>query len=221
MLFVHQTEIVDYGTVARNYIEKMVFGELAVDIQRKGNQVEVIAHGKNKSRCGPVPDCNLIGLTRRAGFTLAHPAFSRRILQSQDGCSAIAQPFYLSCARPGFSHFSASIFTRMIGSGVECGLNAFFALGQRPIKKQISTCVIYRKHLPCLAWSGFRAVTTKYWRTGLSEYHRLLKPAFVKAIFNIRIRFNIIHVCNAPSPAATASLAIGKTISENVLSFLN
>jgi L-2-hydroxyglutarate oxidase len=39
--------------------------------------------------------------------------------------------------------------------------------------------------------------------------------------FNIRIRFNIIHVCNAPSPAATASLAIGKTISENVLSLLN
>jgi L-2-hydroxyglutarate oxidase len=32
---------------------------------------------------------------------------------------------------------------------------------------------------------------------------------------------NIIHVCNAPSPAATASLAIGQTISDNVLVLLN
>lgn len=39
--------------------------------------------------------------------------------------------------------------------------------------------------------------------------------------FDIRKDENIIHVCNAPSPAATASLAIGKTISENVLTLLN
>lgn len=39
--------------------------------------------------------------------------------------------------------------------------------------------------------------------------------------FDIRINGNIIHVCNAPSPAATASLAIGKTISDSVLTLLN
>jgi L-2-hydroxyglutarate oxidase len=39
--------------------------------------------------------------------------------------------------------------------------------------------------------------------------------------FDIRINGNIINVCNAPSPAATASLAIGKTISDSALSFLN
>lgn len=39
--------------------------------------------------------------------------------------------------------------------------------------------------------------------------------------FDFRVNGNIIHVCNAPSPAATASLAIGKTISDNVLSLLN
>jgi L-2-hydroxyglutarate oxidase len=35
--------------------------------------------------------------------------------------------------------------------------------------------------------------------------------------FDIRNDGNIIHVCNAPSPAATASLAIGQTISDKVL----
>lgn len=38
--------------------------------------------------------------------------------------------------------------------------------------------------------------------------------------FDFRVNGNIIHVCNAPSPAATASLAIGKTVSNNVLSLL-
>ena len=35
--------------------------------------------------------------------------------------------------------------------------------------------------------------------------------------FEILKRNNIIHVCNAPSPAATASLAIGKRIAESIL----
>jgi (S)-2-hydroxyglutarate dehydrogenase len=39
--------------------------------------------------------------------------------------------------------------------------------------------------------------------------------------FDIRKNGNIIHVCNAPSPAATASLAIGKTISDSMLDLLN
>lgn len=39
--------------------------------------------------------------------------------------------------------------------------------------------------------------------------------------FDIRKDGNIIHVCNAPSPAATASLAIGQSISDSVLPHLN
>ncbi|OGT12471.1 MAG: hydroxyglutarate oxidase [Gallionellales bacterium RIFCSPHIGHO2_02_FULL_57_16] len=39
--------------------------------------------------------------------------------------------------------------------------------------------------------------------------------------FDIRIHGNIIHVCNAPSPAATASLAIGQTLAEKVLTVLH
>jgi L-2-hydroxyglutarate oxidase len=39
--------------------------------------------------------------------------------------------------------------------------------------------------------------------------------------FHIRKDGNIIHVCNAPSPAATASLAIGKSISSDVLDLLH
>ncbi len=35
--------------------------------------------------------------------------------------------------------------------------------------------------------------------------------------FDFRVNKNVIHVCNAPSPAATASLAIGKAIADKVI----
>jgi len=38
--------------------------------------------------------------------------------------------------------------------------------------------------------------------------------------FDFRIDGNVIHVCNAPSPAATASLSIGQTIAEKVMPLL-
>jgi L-2-hydroxyglutarate oxidase len=38
--------------------------------------------------------------------------------------------------------------------------------------------------------------------------------------FDFRVNQNIIHVCNAPSPAATASLSIGRIISGKVLAIL-
>ena len=39
--------------------------------------------------------------------------------------------------------------------------------------------------------------------------------------FDFRVHGNIIHVCNAPSPAATASLAIGRVIAVNVLAVIS
>ena len=38
--------------------------------------------------------------------------------------------------------------------------------------------------------------------------------------FDFRIDGNLIHVCNAPSPAATASLAIGQAVANRVLPLL-
>jgi len=38
--------------------------------------------------------------------------------------------------------------------------------------------------------------------------------------FDIRIHKNVVHVCNAPSPAATSSMAIGETIAHKVIKLL-
>lgn len=39
--------------------------------------------------------------------------------------------------------------------------------------------------------------------------------------FDFRVDGNIVHVCNAPSPAATSSLAIGQTIADKILPLLD
>ena len=125
----------------------------------------------------------------------------------------------------------------IVGGGIECGPNAVFAFGREAYKK---TDFNLRDLWETLAWPGFRTVATKYWRTGLGEYHRSLsKQAFVKALqklipeiqahhlepggagvraqacdrqgnllddFYIHKEGNIIHVCNAPSPADRKSV---------------
>ncbi len=101
-----------------------------------------------------------------------------------------------------------------------------------------------------ILYSGFWKMTSKYYRMGLSEFHKSFsKKTFVKALqklipeiqeddiepggtgvraqalepngklvddFRIVEANKMVHVLNTPSPAATASLSIGKTIAEIV-----
>lgn len=134
-------------------------------------------------------------------------------------------------------------FTRTIHGEVEAGPNAVFAfaregysMGQVNLGELAGT----------LAFSGFRKVARKWWRTGVFEIYRSLsKPAFVRSLqtlvpeitgddvvrggagvraqaisadgqlvddFRFMETLQSLHVLNAPSPAATASLAIGEYI---------
>ena len=261
-LFVPQTGIVDYGAVARRYVELLiemgadiVLGETVVDIQRQDEQVEVI--GGSHTWIGRVAVV-CAGLQSDYLARKSEPDLPLRILpfrgeyfQFTASAPKLVNHLIYPVPNPAFP-FLGVHFTRMIGGGIECGPNAVFAFGREAYKK---TDFNLRDLWETLAWPGFRTVATKYWRTGLGEYHRSLsKQAFVKALqklipeiqahhlepggagvraqacdrqgnllddFYIRKDGNIIHVCNAPSPAATASLAIGKTISGHVLALLN
>ena len=261
-LFVPQTGIVDYGAVARKYAELLaelgadiVLGETVVDIQRQGEQIQVL--GNSRTWVGRVAVV-CAGLQSDRLARKSEPTLPLRILpfrgeyfQFTASAPKLVNHLIYPVPDPAFP-FLGVHFTRMIGGGVECGPNAVFAFGREAYKK---TDFNLYDLWEALTWPGFRTVATKYWRTGLGEYRRSLsKQAFVKALqklipeieaqhlepggsgvraqacdrqgnllddFYIRKDGNIIHVCNAPSPAATASLAIGKTISDNVLSLLN
>lgn len=143
-------------------------------------------------------------------------------------------------------------FTRMARGGVEAGPNAVFAYAREGYRhRDIDFGDLWRT----VSFSGFWAITARYWRTGCGELYRSLsKAAFVRALqklmpeirqndlvpggagvraqavsasgalvddFVIRHTARAIHVLNAPSPGATASLAIGRQISAMAAAHFN
>lgn len=258
-LFVPQTGIVDYATVARKYAEKItgmgaeiVLGERILDIRRRNNQVEVIGESRT---CTAQAAVVCAGLQSDRLARMTEPELPLRILpfrgeyyKLKQSAPRLVNHLIYPVPDPAFP-FLGVHFTRMIGGGVECGPNAVFAFGREAYRK---TDFNLRDTWEALTWPGFRKVAGRYWRTGLGEFHRSIsKKAFVSALqklipeiqadhlepggagiraqacdrdgrllddFDIRISGNVIQVCNAPSPAATASLAIGQSLAEKVLS---
>lgn len=71
-------------------------------------------------------------------------------------------------------------FTRRISGEIEAGPNAVFAFQREGYKK---TDFKWIEFWDAISFAGFRKVASKYWKTGLGEYHRsYFKPAFVKAL---------------------------------------
>lgn len=261
-LFVPQTGIVDYPAVARKYAEKLtgmgaeiVLGERILDIRRRDNQVEVIGESRTWTALAGVV-CAGLQSDRLARKT--EPDLPLRILpfrgeyyKLKQSAPHLVNHLIYPVPDPAFP-FLGVHFTRMIGGGVECGPNAVFAFGREAYRK---TDFNLHDTWESLTWPGFRKVATKYWRTGLGEFHRSIsKQAFVKALqklipeiqaeyleaggagiraqacdrqgnllddFDFHVDGNLIHVCNAPSPAATSSLAIGQTIADRVIPLLS
>ena len=261
-LFVPQAGIVDYTGVSKKYAEKLtamgteiVLGERVLDIQHKGNQVQVIGEsrtftGKAVVACAGLQSDRLARLTEPA-LPLRILPFRGEYYKLKASAPKLVNNLIYPVPDPAFP-FLGVHFTRMMNGGVECGPNAVFAFGLEAYQK---TSFNLRDTWESLLWPGFRKVAAKHWRTAIGEYQRSFrKQAFVKALqklipeiqeehlevggagiraqacdrdgnllddFDFRVNKNIIHVCNAPSPAATASLAIGKTIADKVLSFIN
>lgn len=261
-LFVPQTGIVDYGSVAKKYAEQLtklgadiVLSETVVDIKRQGKDVHVI--GTSRTFKGQVVvvcaglQSDRLALKSDSDLPLRILPFRGEYYQFVESAPKLVNHLIYPVPDPAFP-FLGVHFTRMITGCVECGPNAVFALRREAYKK---TDFNLRDICEAIAWPGFRKVVKKYWRAGLGEYHRSLsKAAFVRALqklipeirahhlepsgsgiraqacdrqgnllddFDIRNDDNIIHVCNAPSPAATASLAIGKTIADKILRLLD
>ncbi len=260
-LLVPQAGIVDYTVVAKKYAEKLlalggeiVFDEEVVNLRQNGNQVEVIGHSRTW-QADAVITCAGLQSDRLARKT--EPTLPLRILpfrgeyyQLKPSAPRLVNHLIYPVPDPAFP-FLGVHFTRMIGSGVECGPNAVFAFGREAYKK---TDFNMQDTWESLIWPGFRKVAAKHWRTAIGEYHRSFsKRAFVLALqklipdvkaehlepggagiraqacdregrllddFDVRVDKNIIHVCNAPSPAATASLSIGRIIAGKVIAML-
>ena len=258
---VPQTGIVNYKTVSEKYLEKVLMhgGEIALNtkvnkIINYKNNVELITNSSTyKAKvvvtCGGLHSDEL-ALHTHTNLPIRIIPFRGEYYKLRPEAQKMVNHLIYPVPNPSFP-FLGVHFTRMIDGSVECGPNAVFSFSKEGYNKFNFN---FADTVACLKWPGFRKISKKYWKEGVSEYYRSIsKSAFVKALqtlvpdikssdlipggsgvraqacdldgnllddFDIRIRENVIHICNAPSPAATASLAIAETISRQIVKLL-
>ena len=253
-LHVPETGIVDYAVVCRRMAT--LIEDLGGKIVRSFDVAGIITNTNSvtlKSQAGAQIECdrfiNCGGLRSDRIFRLAGGTAAVRIVpfrgeyyELTPGSERLCRNLIYPVPDPSFP-FLGVHFTRMIGSGVECGPNAVLALSRNGYRW---TDVSVRDLAETISFRGFRSLARQHWRMGVGEMHRSLsKAAFVTALqklipsitqadlkpgragvraqavtpdgnlvddFWFESTPRAIHVLNAPSPAATASIAIGEEI---------
>jgi L-2-hydroxyglutarate oxidase len=261
-IWVPQSGIVDYKTVANRYSEiiqekggevKLGYKVTDVDIQ---SDCIVISTNRNRFESSVLVNCaglysDKIAQITGQGKDFKIIPFRGEYYDLKPQKRLLVKGLIYPVPNPEFP-FLGVHFTQMIGGGVEAGPNAVLAFKREGYK---NTQFNFKELIETLTYSGFIKIAMKYWKDGSYEMYRSFsKKAFVKAMqilipsitgddvvkggagvraqactkdgklvddFLILEQKRVINVCNAPSPAATSSLAIGETISKKILSKLN
>ncbi len=256
-LHLAETGIVDFRRVALAYAEEVRArgGEILL-----GRRVTAVRTGTElviETSAGAIVAGNLItcaGLqSDRVARMTGAPELMRVVPFRGDYCALkpsareFVRGLIYPVPDPSFP-FLGVHFTRRIDGEVWAGPNAVLAFArERYGRFDLSP----RDLASTLAFTGFRRLARRYWRTGLAEMRRdWSKRAFVQACrrllpqlepddvewgpsgiraqtvlesgeladdFSVQASERILHVRNAPSPAATASLAIGRVLAERAM----
>jgi L-2-hydroxyglutarate oxidase LhgO len=260
-LHVPAAGIVDYGAVARRYVDVVRDrgGEIRTrtcvrDLRRDGSGWVVETDG------GPISARVVVNCGGLHSDSLARRAGSRpgvRIIPFRGdyykllaGSEDLVKWLIYPVPDPAFP-FLGVHFTRMMRGGVEAGPNAVLSLKREGYGR---TDFGASDAWETFSFPGFWRLAGKHWRTGAGEtYRSFSKRAFVRALqrllpalrvediepggsgvraqavdlrgalvddFSIQTMDGIVHVLNAPSPAATASIPIGEAIADEARQYL-
>jgi L-2-hydroxyglutarate oxidase len=252
-LLVPETGIVDYKGVTRAFAARVESAGGAVRLDAR-----VLACRPDASRlvlsttagevfCRALINCGGLQADRVARLCGVEPGLQIVPFRGEyyelvpERCSLVRNLIY-PVPDPRFP-FLGVHFTRMIGGGVEAGPNAVLAFRREGYRL---SDVSLRDLAEMARFGGFWRMALRFWRTGLSEFHRSLSQRlFWRSLRRLvpELRFHdirpagsgvraqavlpsgdladdfrivqaerMVHVLNAPSPAATASIAIGRSI---------
>lgn len=125
---------------------------------------------------------------------------TRRVAEDARARGAVVRTgFEVTALRPGVREV-------VVSGSEDAGPNAVFALAREGYRRDVSLADLR----DTVAWRGFRRFAARNWRIGVTEvYGSLSKRSFVAAA---RRYLRAQAVRNAPSPAATTSLAIAGPI---------
>jgi L-2-hydroxyglutarate oxidase len=261
-IYVPQAGIIDYKVVANKMAEKIQeqgtkieFGQKVINIKNEKG-ITTVTTEKRTFEARLVINCAGLYSDKLAKFSnskldIQIIPFRGEYYKLKEEKEYLLKGLIYPVPNPDFPFLDVHL-TKQVGGGVEAGPNAVLAYRREGYKK---TDFDLSEFWETLAWSGFRKVASKYWRTGLGELYRSYsKKAFTQTLqklvpdvkqedlipggagvraqacdrqgnllddFKILQNQGIIDVCNAPSPAATSSLAIGKSISEKALAVID
>lgn len=252
-LYVPQTGIIDYKQVTAIYakIVQEAGGEIRLNskvnrIQRSSSEIVLDTesgevHTRNLINCAGLQSDRV---ARMAGIDpkLQIIPFRGEYYELVHEREHLVKNLIYPVPDPRFP-FLGVHFTRMVHGGVEAGPNAVLAFKREGYSRR---AISAQDVLTYFGYSGFWAMSIKYWKMGFGEFYRSFsKHAFVKALqrmlpdlvmddvypsgagvraqalepngqmvddFRIVEAEHMVHVLNAPSPAATASISIGQSI---------
>ena len=190
-VFVPQTGIVDYKQIAvklAENISKNPNGKIVLNSKITaivGNEHGAVVHS-NDERYEARLVINCAGLYCDKVATMAGEKLNMQIIPFRGEYYSIkpekahlVKNLIYPVPDPNFP-FLGVHFTRRISGEIEAGPNAVFAFQREGYKK---TDFKWSEFWESISFGGFRKVASKYWKTGLGEYHRsYFKPAFVKAL---------------------------------------
>jgi L-2-hydroxyglutarate oxidase len=190
-VFVPQTGIVDYKQIAvklAENISKNPNGKIVLNSKITaivGNEHGAVVHS-NDERYEARLVINCAGLYCDKVAAMAGEKLNMQIIPFRGEYYSIkpekahlVKNLIYPVPDPNFP-FLGVHFTRRISGEIEAGPNAVFAFQREGYKK---TDFKWSEFWESISFGGFRKVASKYWKTGLGEYHRsYFKPAFVKAL---------------------------------------
>jgi L-2-hydroxyglutarate oxidase len=190
-VFVPQTGIVDYKQIAVKLAENINLnanGNIILNSKIQaivGNELGAVVHTETE-RYEARLVINCAGLYCDKVAAMAGENLNMKIIPFRGEYYAIkpekahlVKNLIYPVPDPNFP-FLGVHFTRRISGEIEAGPNAVFAFQREGYKK---TDFKWSEFWDAISFAGFRKVASKYWKTGLGEYHRsYFKPAFVKAL---------------------------------------
>jgi L-2-hydroxyglutarate oxidase len=189
-LYVPQTGIIDYRSVAQNLLTELLSRGVSVNLGvcvfrikelRNVVRLETSAGGFETAQVITCAGLQSDRITAESVHDLDVQIipFRGEYYTLRPDAHRLVRNLIYPVPNPAFP-FLGVHFTRMISGGVECGPNAVLAFAREGYQKSDFN---FGDVLETLSWPGFRKVARKYWRTGVGEMYRSAsKRAFTRAL---------------------------------------
>lgn len=190
-LHIPQTGIVDFKMVAEAYAKKfkeaggeILLNHKVLDINNINGNISIITTSgevtcKLMINCAGLYSDTIAEMHDKAPSNIRIIPFRGEYYKIKKEREYLVRNLIYPVPDPNFP-FLGVHFTRMMKGGVEAGPNAVMAFRKEGYKK---TDFDWNEFKSSVSWPGLRKVASKYWKTGLGEYHRSFsKRAFTTAL---------------------------------------